>query len=321
MVIDVERIVQDLKKMNVGKLLENVELKNYTSYKVGGICRVMVFPKSISLLVKLIKYLKENNVKYMVLGNGSNVLFSDEVYDGVIIKLSEFSKVSERGNLLICGAGCNLMKVALMACKKGYSGLEFATGIPGTIGGAVYMNAGAYKSDMGYVVKRIKVLTPDYRVITMVNNELDFHYRTSFLKTHKDYICLEATIMLKKGNKEEIEELVKTRRERRIESQPLEYPSAGSVFRNPTNDFAGRLIEELGFKGLIKGGAMVSQKHANFVINYKDATADDIKDLIDFLKEQVKEKFNVDLKVEQEFVNWEHKDGEESKKENQNSLA
>lgn len=315
MVISVKEIVSDLKKMNIGKIIEDVPLKNYTSYKAGGICRIMVFPKDISALVKLVKYLRENNIKHMVLGNGTNVLFSDQLYDGVIIKLNEFTKVLERENTIVCGAGCSLMKIALMCSRKGYSGLEFATGIPGTIGGAVYMNAGAYKSDMGYVVKRIKVLTPDYRVITMVNSELDFHYRTSFLKTHKNYICLEATIMLKKGNKEEIEELVRNRRERRMESQPLEYPSAGSVFRNPTNDFAGRLIEELGYKGLIKGGAMVSQKHANFVINYKDATANDIKTLIDFLKEQVKEKFDVDLKVEQEFINWEHKDGEKIKEE------
>ncbi len=316
MVISVKEIVQDLKKMNIGKILEDVLLKDYTSYKVGGICKIMIFPKDISALVKLIKYLNKTEIKYMVLGNGTNVLFSDQVYDGVIIKLNEFTKIEARGNNIICGAGCQLMKIASMCCRKGYSGLEFATGIPGTIGGAVYMNAGAYKSDMGYVVKRVKVLTPDYRVITMVNSELDFHYRTSFFKTHKNYICLEATIMLKKGNKEEIDELVKNRCERRLESQPLEYPSAGSVFRNPTNDFAGRLIEELGFKGLIKGGAMVSQKHANFVINYKDATANDIKTLIDFLKEQVKEKFDVDLKVEQEFVNWEHKDGEEIKETN-----
>lgn len=308
--------MQDLKKMNIGKVIEDVSLKDYTSYKVGGICKIMVFPKDISALVKLIRYLKENNIKYMVLGNGTNVLFSDQIYDGVIIKLNEFTKIEERGNTIVCGAGVGLMKVALMCCRKGYSGLEFATGIPGTIGGAVYMNAGAYKSDMGYVVKRIKVLTPDYRVITMVNNELNFHYRTSFLKTNKNYICLEATIMLKKGKKEEIEELVRSRRERRLESQPLEYPSAGSVFRNPANDFAGRLIEELGFKGLIKGGAMVSKKHANFVINYNNATAYDIKTLIDFLREQVKEKFDVDLKVEQEFINWEHKDGEKIKEEN-----
>ena len=197
------------------------------------------------------------------------------------------------------------MKVALMSVKRGLSGLEFATGIPGSIGGAIYMNAGAYKSDMGYVVTKIKVLTPKYRVITMVNKELDFHYRTSFLKKHLDYICLEATIKLKKGNKEEIEDLVKERKQRRLETQPLEYPSAGSVFRNPEGMYAGKLIEDLGYKGLTKGGAQISLKHANFIINNNNATAQDIKDLIDFIKEEVKEKYNIDLKVEQEFKNWE----------------
>lgn len=314
-------IAQEIKKMNVGKVLEDVSLKEYTSYKVGGICKVMVYPKTIHSLVKLVKYLRQSEIKFMVLGNGSNTLFSDDDYEGVIIKLDEFNYIKERGNLLICGAGCQLMKVASYSCRKGYTGLEFATGIPGTIGGAIYMNAGAYKSDMGYVVKRIKVLTPDYRVLTMVNSELDFHYRTSFLKKHKNYICLEATIMLKKGNKEEIEELVRVRKERRLESQPLEYPSAGSVFRNPDNDFSGRLIEELGYKGLIKGGAMVSKKHANFIINYKNATAEDIKSLIDFLKEQVKINYGIDLKVEQEFINWEQKNGEKAEKKDQNTLV
>ena len=318
--------LKKIKRMNIGKISENVSLKNYTSYKVGGICKIMVFPKNIESLVKLIRYLDKEKIKYIVLGNGSNTLFSDDVFDGVVIKLDEFNTIKERGNMLVCGAGCQLMKVALSSCRKAMSGLEFATGIPGTVGGAIYMNAGAYKSDMGYIVKRIKVLTPDYRVITMVNSELEFHYRTSFLKTHKNYICLEATIMLKKGKKEAIEELVKMRRERRLESQPLEYPSAGSVFRNPNNDFAGRLIEELGYKGLIRGGAMVSQKHANFIINYKNATAKDIKELITFIKKQVRDRYNIDLKVEQEFVNWEHKDErsgtkENTKEENQNSLG
>ena len=197
------------------------------------------------------------------------------------------------------------MKVAYQSVRRGLTGLEFATGIPGSIGGAVYMNAGAYKSDMGYVVTKVKVLTPKMTVITMVNQELDFHYRTSFFKKNKDYICLEATIQLKNGEKEEIEKLVEDRKKRRLESQPLEYPSAGSVFRNPTDMFAGKLIEDLGYKGLVKGGAMVSEKHANFIINYDHAKANDIRELIEFLRQVVKENYDVDLVVEQEFMNWE----------------
>lgn len=289
-----KEIINEIKKHEYGKILSDVSLKDYTTYKVGGICRYMVFPKNIDSLVEIIRLLKKNKIKHMVLGKGSNVLFSDNIYDGIIIKLDSFDSIQWRENKLIVGAGVSLMKVALMAVRKGLSGLEFATGIPGSVGGAVYMNAGAYKSDMGYVVSSIKVLTPKLRVITMVNKELEFHYRTSFLKTHPGYICLEATIKLKPGNREEIEELVQERKKRRLETQPLEYPSAGSVFRNPEGLFAGKLIEDLGYKGLIKGGAMISDKHANFIINYDHASAQDIKDLIEFAKEEVKEKNNIE---------------------------
>lgn len=300
-----DNIKKIVKEKAIGKLLENVSLKEYTTYKVGGTARYMVFPKTSRKLICLIRYLKNQDIPFMVLGYGSNVLFSDNEYKGVIIKLDELDEIKFEGNKVKVGSGSSLMKVASMSIRKGLTGLEFATGIPGSIGGAIYMNAGAYKSDMGYVVKEVKVLTPDLRVITMVNNEMDFHYRTSFLQKNKDYICLGAVLKLKPGNKEEMEELVKERKKRRVESQPLEYPSAGSVFRNPEGDFAGRLIEELGFKGLIKGGAQVSLKHANFIINIGNAKASDIKELIEFVRESVLEKYHIHLKVEQEFINWE----------------
>ncbi|MCI8588159.1 MAG: UDP-N-acetylmuramate dehydrogenase [Bacilli bacterium] len=300
-----EELINEIKKEEYGKVLTDVSLREYTTYKVGGNCRIMVFPRNIEKLVQLIRKLKKKKVTYMVLGKGSNVLFSDQEYKGVIIKLDCLDHIEWRGNKLIVGAGVSLMKVAMMSVRKGLSGLEFATGIPGSVGGAVYMNAGAYKSDMGYVVSSVKVLTPNLRVITMVNKELQFHYRTSFFKTHPGYICLEATIKLKPGKKEEIEELVQERKKRRLETQPLEYPSAGSVFRNPEGLFAGKLIEDLGYKGLSKGGAMISAKHANFIVNYQEAKAKDIKDLIDFIQEEVREKYQIELKVEQEFKNWE----------------
>jgi len=300
-----DEIILRIKKSSIGKVLTDVSLKEYTTYKIGGIAKVMVFPKSVDSLIELLKILKEFNINYMVLGLGSNVIFSDKIYDGVIIKLDEINNIEIDGTKVVVGAGASLMKVASQTVRKGLTGLEFATGIPGSVGGAVYMNAGAYKSDMGYIVSKVKVLTKDLKVITMVNRELDFHYRSSFFQKNKDYICLEVIMNLKKGNREEIEELVKERKKRRLESQPLEYPSAGSVFRNPENDFAGRLIEELGFKGLIKGGAQVSSKHANFIINRGNATANDVKSLIDFIKESVLEKYGITLKIEQEFINWE----------------
>ncbi len=294
-----------IKENGIGKLLENVSLKEYTTYKVGGTAKYMVFPKSTTKLITLLKYVKEKHIPYMVLGFGSNVLFSDKEYKGIIIKLDALNEIEIEGTKVKAGAGASLMKVAALATKRGLSGLEFATGIPGSVGGAIYMNAGAYKSDMGYVVKEVKVLTKDMKVITMVNREMDFHYRSSFLQKNKDYICLEATMRLKKGNKEEMEELIKERKKRRLASQPLEYPSAGSVFRNPEGDFAGRLIEELGFKGLMKGGAQISEKHANFIINRENATSKDILELIHFIQDSVYEKYHIHLKVEQEFVNWE----------------
>ena len=167
------------------------------------------------------------------------------------------------------------------------------------------MNAGAYKSDMGYVVEKVKILTPHNGIISLSNKEMDFHYRSSYLQRHRDYVCLEVVIRLVKGKREAIEEVIRDRKQRRVDTQPLEYPSAGSVFRNPEGMFAGQLIEELGLKGETYGGAMISDKHANFVINNtRNAKASDIKYLIDLAHDKVLEKYKVDMKIEQEFVNF-----------------
>lgn len=299
-------IIEEIKIMNLGKMEENVSLKNYTTYRSGGTARCIMYPKDIKSLSTLLSYLKERGVVYKILGNGSNLLFSDQDYQGVLIRLSEFNKVKfiHRKKIRV-GAGYSLIKLSLLTAKKGLTGLEFAAGIPGTVGGAVYMNAGAYKSDMGYVVSSVKVLTPEGKIITLVNKELQFHYRSSFFQTHPGYICLEATFVLKIGKREAIEELIRERRQRRLETQPLEYPSAGSVFRNPPDNFAGKLIEDVGFKGMKKGGAMVSDKHANFIINYHNAKSSDIKYLIDLCHDKVLEEYGIDMKIEQEFVNWE----------------
>ena len=298
-------IIEYINEKNIGKYTENESLSKHTTYRVGGIAKLFVYPKNREKLILLLKKLKSENIKYKILGNGSNTLFSDKEYDGVIIKLDEFDSVRFFRNTVKAEAGVNLIKLSNQTVRKGLAGLEFATGIPGTVGGAIYMNAGAYKSDMGYITKSIEVLTPNLEIITMTNKELDFHYRSSYLQKHKDYICLEATFQLRKNDKDLLLEIVEDRKRRRIESQPLEYPSAGSVFRNPENMFAGKLIEDLGFKGYQIGGAKVSEKHANFIINYNKATGKDIKELIELLKKEVKEKYNVELKCEQEFVNWE----------------
>ncbi len=299
-------IIEEIKIMDIGKMEENVSLKNYTTYRCGGNARCIVYPKTVNSLSTLLSYLIERGVRYKILGNGSNLLFSDRDYEGVLIRLSELNSIKFLHKRKVrVGAGYSLIKLSLLTAKKGLTGLEFAAGIPGTVGGAIYMNAGAYKSDMGYVVESVKVLTPDAKIITLVNRELDFHYRSSFFQKHPGYICLEAVLRLKIGKREAIEEVIRERRNRRLESQPLEYPSAGSVFRNPPDAFAGKLIEDIGLKGMKKGGAMVSDKHANFIVNYQNASSSDIKYLIDYCHDKVLETYGISLKIEQEFVNWE----------------
>ena len=301
-----DQILDSLEDMNIGKIERNVSLDKYTTYRVGGVCDALVYPKDVSCLRKLLSVLKQNNIPFKVVGYGSNLLFSSKRYSGVIIRLDEFNDLEYLTPYKIrVGAGYSLVKLSMQVAKKGLAGLEFATGIPGTVGGAVFMNAGAYKSDMGYIVQTVTVLTPDLRIIKLENKEMNFHYRSSFLQTHPGYICLEVVIRLDKGNKSILEDVIKDRRKRRMESQPLNYPSAGSVFRNPEGMYAGELIEKLGLKGYTIGGAKVSEKHANFIINYNHATGEDIKQLIEYVREKVREEYQVDLKVEQEFVNWE----------------
>jgi UDP-N-acetylmuramate dehydrogenase len=300
-----KNIINEIKKNKIGDYLENISMSKYTTYRVGGEASLIVYPSNTNKLIKLIEILRSNNINYKVLGNGSNVIFSDKLYEGVIIKLDAFDDLKIDDTVVTVGAGFSLMKLAYKASKMGLSGLEFATGIPGSVGGAIYMNAGAYKCDMGYITSSIKVLTSNLEVKELYNKDLDFHYRESFLQHHKDCICLEATFVLKHGDIKEITVLIEDRKQKRLMTQPLEYPSAGSVFRNPPDNFAGHLVEEAGLKGYAMGGALVSPKHANFIVNYNHAKAEDIRNLIMYVKEKVKEKSNVDLLVEQEFVNWE----------------
>lgn len=294
-------VIDKIEKLNIGDVLKKVSLKDYTTYKAGGFADIVI-PDDIDGLITLIKFLKQEKVKYKILGNGSNLIFSDGIYDGVLIKLDNFNKLEFNDNYVTVGAGYSLIKLALRTARMGLSGLEFASGIPGSVGGSIFMNAGAYKMDMGYITTTIKVLDPNLEVKILTNQDLDFHYRYSFLQKAQNYICLEATLLLRKGDVNSILEVINDRKKRRLETQPLEYPSAGSVFRNPNNDYAGRLIEAIGYKGYRIGDAMVSLKHANFIVNMGNATGSDIKKLILEIKSKVKEKYNIDLKVEQEFV-------------------
>lgn len=297
-------IIDFIKSNKIGDYKENVSMSTYTTYKVGGCVKVLVFPKDIEKLKLLIKELKENNINYKVIGNGSNLIFSDNEYNGVLIKLDHFNSLEIDDTKITVGASYSLIKLSNKACFLGLTGLEFAAGIPGTVGGSIYMNAGAYNSDMGYIVKEVVVLNPYGEVETLYNKDLDFHYRSSFFQNNKDYIVIGAVIVLKRGDKQLIKEIMEDRKQRRLSSQPLEYPSAGSVFRNPEGNYAGKLIEDCGLKGYRLGGARISEKHANFVINENNATAEDIRNLILLARDKVKEKYNIELKIEQEFVNW-----------------
>ena len=293
--------IKDIYELNVGEVIENVDLSKYTTYKVKSTGRVLVSPTNIDCLKKLISYIKTNNLKYKILGNGSNLIFVNDFYDGILIKLDKFDNLDINDCIVTVGAGYNLMKLALKCSMMGLSGLEFATGIPGSVGGSVYMNAGAYNSDISSVLESALVLTDDLDIIEYSNKNFNFSYRTSILQSNH-FICLEAKFKLFHGNQDEIMELVNKRRDRRISSQPLEFPSAGSVFRNPKDDYAGRLIEEIGYKGKSIGGAKVSEKHANFIVNTGNATGSDICSLISDIKSNVKEKYGIDLRVEQEIV-------------------
>lgn len=293
-------MIENIKNMNIGLVYENIDLKKYTTYKVGGTGKLLVIPDTIEKLVELLNYLKENNIKYKIIGNGSNLIFIND-YNGVLIKLDKLNNVQINDKEVTAEAGASLIGLALKVSRMGLKGMEFATGIPGTIGGAVYMNAGAYKEDMASIIKKVKLLDENDNIIELNKEDLEFGYRKSILQSKK-YVCLEATLLLDYGDIDEIMALIEKRKQKRIETQPLEYPSAGSVFRNPENGFAWQLIDDIGYKGKRIGDAMVSEKHANFIINVGNANGSDIKELIDEIKNKVKDKYNIDLKVEQEIV-------------------
>lgn len=292
---------EDLLKF--GKVKENVDLKNYNTYKISTHAKFLVDVKNEKCLIELIKYLRKNKIKYLVLGNGSNVVLPEDDFDGIIVKLNELNKIEIDDDEVEVGAGVMLPKLVNETVNNCLAGLEWASGIPGTVGGAVVGNAGAYLSDIFSFIESIKVLDNE-EVKVLKKSDVKYEYRHTSFKDNKDLIILSVTLKLNKGNVDESLNLMKKRLDRRISSQPLDYPNAGSVFRNPEGDYAGRLIEECGLKGKTIGGAMVSEKHANFIINYNNATPKDVRDLIKLVHDEVKERTGVDLIVEQEIIDW-----------------
>jgi len=280
--------------------LKNVSLKKYNTYKLNCTAKEFYIPNDKEELLQILKYIKENNLKYKIIGGGSNIIFAEEVYDGVIIKLDNFNNLEIGDNYITVGSGYNVIKLVNLLANNNIGGLDFASGIPGTVGGMIYNNAGAYGEEIGPHVIEITVINPNLEL--EIIKKYSYGYRTSFFKENNNYIILEVKLKITPGNKEEILEIIKERKNKRIESQPLNYPSAGSVFRNPEGNFAGKLIEDIGFKGKKIGGAKVSEKHANFIVNENDATGKDIISLIDEIKKEVKDKHNIDLVLEQEIV-------------------
>lgn len=276
------------------KIIYDALLKDYTSFKVGGPCRAMVFPESPDEISAVITFCKENGIKHYLIGNGTNVIAPDEGYDGVVIRIGEgFSRITCEGNTIKAQAGALMSALANAACEAGLSGLEFAGGIPGSVGGGIVMNAGAYDGELKNTVVSVTALK-NGEVITLPAADCGFAYRTSVFQK-EDMVVLEAEFALTAGVKEEIRAKINDLNRRRREKQPLSFPSAGSTFKRPEGYFAGKLIQDCGLKGLSVGGAAVSDLHAGFVINKGDASASDILELIELIKNTVYDRFKVEL--------------------------
>lgn len=280
------------------RILLDEPMKDHTTFRVGGPAKYFVRPKNAQEVSAMLHYFQLIDREYYILGNGSNLLVSDRGYEGVIVEIGrEMSEIRFEGDELVCGGGALLAKAASCAGKTGLTGLEFASGIPGSVGGAVVMNAGAYGGEMKQVIQQVEAVTADGTVLRLSNEELELGYRTSVFRK-KPLVCTEAVLWLEKGDKEQIRAKMEELREQRMMKQPLEYPSAGSTFKRPEGYFAGKLIMDAGLSGLCVGGAKVSEKHCGFVVNTGGATAADIRDLIDEVIEIVANRFQVRLEPE-----------------------
>ena len=274
-------------------------LKNHTTFKIGGNCIALIEPKEVSDIIEAVKICRENSIEFFVIGNGSNLLVPDEGYNGVIIKLkSEFSTIQVEGEYLIVNSGAKLSEVYTVAYENSLTGFEFASGIPGTIGGAIYMNAGAYGGEMKDIVESVQVLDLDnFELRELKNEELEFSYRKSIIQ-RKNYIVTTIKLKLQKGNKEEINAVYEDLRERRNSKQPLNFGSAGSTFKRPEGHFASKLIEDAGLKGYHINDAWVSEKHSGFIVNKGNASFKEVMELIEYVQKVVFEKFGVKLETE-----------------------
>lgn len=279
-------------------ILTEEPMSRHTTFRIGGEAACFIRISSEEQLQKLIPYFENVGVEYFVLGKGSNLLVGDKGYPGVILQISDAcQQIEAEGNRLQVQAGAALSKVALFAMERGLEGLEFAAGIPGTVGGGVVMNAGAYGGEMKQVVESVRVLSSEGEILTLDNDTMEFGYRTSIIR-NRNFIVLSVTFRLREGNREEIRARIEDFQKRRMEKQPLNYPSAGSTFKRPEGYFAGKLIMDAGLRGFQIGDARVSDKHCGFVVNVGKATARDVTDVIEEVQEKVRERFGVSLERE-----------------------
>ena len=285
------------------KVRFNEPMEKHTTLKVGGPADILVLPENVQDVIDAMEFAKKYEVTVTVIGNGSKLLVLDGGIRGLVIKLgSKFSNAVVDGEYITAEAGLSMPRLAILAKDNGLAGLEFASGIPGYLGGGVFMNAGAYGGELSNVIEEVTYLDKNNEVKTLTKEELEFGYRKSFFKNHKEEgnIILQAKFKLAQGNKEEIEAKMKENNDSRKSKQPLEYPNAGSTFKRPEGYFVGKLIDDLGLKGYRIGGAEVSTKHSGFIVNVDHAKAKDVKDLIDYIKEKVFEANKV--KLEEEII-------------------
>lgn len=286
----------------VGKVLIDEPMKNHTSFKIGGPVDIMVIPKNEEQLIEAIKICKDNNIDYYVMGNGSNILVDDEGMSGVVIKISEeFGHVTIEDSIIKAESGALLTVVSKAASRNSYTGLEFASGIPGSIGGAITMNAGAYGGEMKDVVTKVRCLDSNGNIVEYSNEEMNFRYRKSRVE-EKGLIVLTVEMKLEKGNRTAIEERMRELTDKRNSKQPLSFPSAGSTFKRPEGYYAGKLIDDSGLRGIRYGGAQVSEKHCGFIVNAENATSKDVRTLIKVVQKVVKDNYGVELEKELKII-------------------
>lgn len=282
-------------------VIVDAEMKNYVHFRVGGPADILLIPENKDQVVKTIELCKNNNIPYFVVGNGSNLLVRDGGIKGVVIKFNEVKNITVQGEVIEAECGAMLKDVSNEALNNSLTGFEFACGIPGTIGGAVFMNAGAYDGEIAHVIESAEVIDNNGEIKVLSKDELELGYRSSIVMK-KNYIVLSARFKLKHGEVRKIKEIVEDLTNKRESKQPLEYPSAGSTFKRPVGYYAGKLIQDAGLKGYVIGGAAVSEKHSGFVINKSNATAKDILDLIAHIQNEVKDKFDVELHPEVRII-------------------